>query len=91
FHRASAAGIVRTPVSSRPIDPSPTEPSEHNMAAAHLTGNSLYLRALEQTGGNAAAAARALGVEPHTLRAAIERLGIRPRRVRRTKLKPITD
>jgi hypothetical protein len=42
----------------------------------------LYVRALDQAGGNAAEAARLLGVAPHTFRAGAQRLGIRQRKPR---------
>jgi len=42
----------------------------------------LYVRALEQSHGNAADAARLLGVEPAALRARAATLGVRPRRRR---------
>jgi hypothetical protein len=43
----------------------------------------MYVRALDQAGDNAAAAARLLGVEPAAFRARAVSLGIRPRRARR--------
>jgi DNA-binding NtrC family response regulator len=41
------------------------------------------IRALEQAGGNAARAARLLGIAPRTLRARLEALGVRPRRLQK--------